>query len=661
MTSRLVGLLIAILFCASPGLAQGFLHASGQTIVDGSGNEILLRGMGLGGWLVPEGYMIGTNSPYDSPSGFRTAVQSLVGSSGADRFFGEWRKYYVQKADIDSLARWGFNSVRLPFPYNLLTQTQGVYIEAGFAIIDSLLSWCEADRIYLILDMHCAPGGQNTANISDYQGPPCLWEDATLQQWTAEIWKEIARRYASRPWIGGYDLLNETAFTFPGSNNAPLRNMFVRITDSIRTVDKNHIVFAEGNWYATDFSNLAPAWDANMAWSFHKYWNDNSDPGSIIGYMNLRTTSNVPLWMGESGENSNQWFADAIRMFEGRDIGWSWWTLKKTQTIAAPFSARRALNYTVLLNYWNSGGATPSPAFSQAALDEEASLLDIAQCTYHPDFVDALMRLPFTTARRPFAANTIPGVIYAPNYDMGQNGYAYNDVDFQNTGGQGGGTYNSGGAYRNDGVDIEACSDGQSNGFDVGWTAPGEFLAFTVNVTSPGVYAVSLRASSAASGGTARLSWDGADISPGFTVPSTGGWQTWATINVGNFALGAGTHDLRLTMATGGYNVERIEFTLVTGVAPGRGEIPEKFFLGQNFPNPFNPVTTITYGLPGRADVTLALYDLLGREVSRTRRGEVAAGYHQMEVDGSTLASGCYYYRLTAGPYAETRRMILLR
>jgi endoglucanase len=661
MSLRAMSVCILLLLSTTGGVAQGFLHASGIRIVDGSGNEVLLRGMGLGGWLVPEGYMIGTNSPYDSPSGFRTAVQSLVGTQGADQFFTAYRKYYVQRRDIDSLARWGFNSVRLPFPFGLLMSSGGVYLESGFAIIDSLLGWCEADRMYLILDMHCAPGGQNTINISDYQGPPCLWESATLQQWTAELWKEIARRYTSRQWIGGYDLLNETAYTFPNSNNKPLRDLFVRITDSIRTVDKNHIIYAEGNWYATDFSNLTPAWDANMAWSFHKYWNDNSDPGSIIGFMNLRTTTNVPLWMGESGENSNQWFADAIRMFEGRDIGWSWWTLKKTETIAAPLSARRSLNYTVLLNYWNSGGATPSAAFAQSALNEEASLLDIAQCTFHPDFIDALLRLPSTTARKPFAANLIPGVIYAPNYDMGQNGVAYNDVDFQNTGGSGGGTYNSGYAYRNDGVDIEKCPDGLSNGYDVGWTAAGEFLAYTVQVAAGGVYDIRVRVSSGSTGGTARLSWDGSDLSSGFSVPATGGWQTWTTLDLGDFPLSAGSHDLRMTMVTGGYNIERIEFVMITGASPEGHNMPRKFQLDQNYPNPFNPVTTIRYGLPFRSDVTLAMYDILGQQVSRLVDGEMEAGYHDVRFDGARLASGIYFYRLSAGDYVETRQMLLLR
>jgi hypothetical protein len=244
---------------------------------------------------------------------------------------------------------------------------------------------------------------------------------------------------------------------------------------------------------------------------------------------------------------------------------------------------------------------------------------------------------------------------------MGQNGYAYNDVDYQNTGGQGGGTYNSGYAWRNDGVDIEKCSDGLSNGYDVGWTAAGEFLAYTVQVISGGIYDIRVRVSSGSSGGTARLTWDGSDLSSGFSVPGTGGWQSWTTLDLGNFPLSAGSHDLRMTMVTGGYNIERIEFALITGVSPEGHRMPQKFLLDQNYPNPFNPVTTIRYGLPYRSEVILAMYDILGRQVSRLVDGEVEAGYHDVRFDGTRLASGIYFYRLSAGDYVETKQLLLLR
>lgn len=187
---------------------------SGAKIVDGNGNEILLKGVGLGGWLVPEGYMLQMAGFANSPTEIKNKIIALVGQSNADQFFQSYRQNYVTRDDIDSIERWGFNSIRLPMHYNLLTPKGqiGVYLDSGFAYIDSLLDRCETNQIYLILDLHCAPGGQNSASISDYIGYPSLWEDTLNQQQTVALWKEIARRYANKHWIGGYDLLNETVW-----------------------------------------------------------------------------------------------------------------------------------------------------------------------------------------------------------------------------------------------------------------------------------------------------------------------------------------------------------------------------------------------------------------------------------------------------------------
>ncbi len=84
-----------------------------------------------------------------------------------------------------------------------------------------------------------------------------------------------------KPWIGGYDLINETNWPFPEGNNSQMKSLFQRITDSIRVVDQNHFIYIEGNGFANDFSGLTPPWDPNMAYSFHKYWtyNNANSPG----------------------------------------------------------------------------------------------------------------------------------------------------------------------------------------------------------------------------------------------------------------------------------------------------------------------------------------------------------------------------------------------
>ena len=92
--------------------------------------------------------------------------------------------------------------------------------------------------------------------------------------------------------------------------------------------------------------------------------------------------------------------------------------------------------------------------------------------------------------------------------------------------------------------------------------------------------------------------------------------------------------------------------------APG---LPREFALDQNYPNPFNPSTTIRYALPARSHVTLTIFNTLGQQVATLVEGEVEAGYHEVQFDASRLSSGVYLYRLTAGSFVETRKLVLVR
>ena len=199
-------------------------------------------------------------------------------------FYEAWLNNHVTKADIDSLASWGFNSIRLPMHYNLYTlpiqqepvSGEQTWLEKGFELTDNLLSWCADNEMYLILDLHAAPGGQGMDEaISDYDPDlPSLWESAENREKTVALWRRLAERYADEEWIGGYDLINEVNWNLP--NNTMLRNIYMDITAAIREVDNNHIIFIEGNWFANDFTNLTPPWDDNMVYSFHKYWTLNN-------------------------------------------------------------------------------------------------------------------------------------------------------------------------------------------------------------------------------------------------------------------------------------------------------------------------------------------------------------------------------------------------
>ena len=337
---RRMRLIKIILILSGLSFSQGFLHTAGKEIVEGNGEPILLRGFGLGGWLVPEGYMLINRAwieGFESPTQIENHVVDLIGEEKSNEFWDEYRKNFVSRADIDQIAEWGFNHIRLPFHYKQF-HTEDGSTPIGYEIVDTLLSWCEPYNMYVILDMHCAPGAQNGGPISDSDGIARLWLEEDKKELTVQIWREIADYYSDNTLIGGYDLINEPVLP-GGVSLTEFKQLYIDITQAIREVDQNHIVFVEGNWYGTDFSGLTPPWDNNMSYSFHKYWGE-TDISTIQSYLSMRNTYNVPLWMGESGENSNSWYYETlIKLLEENNIGWNFWCHKKADKITSPYSA----------------------------------------------------------------------------------------------------------------------------------------------------------------------------------------------------------------------------------------------------------------------------------------------------------------------------------
>ncbi len=590
------------IFLTESTFAQ-YLHASGKQIVDKDGNEVILRGMGLGGWMLQEGYMLETNSFANPQHQIRAKIQELVGEANTNQFYDAWLANHCTERDIDSLASWGFNSVRLPMHYNLFTLPiesepiagQNTWIEKGFTMTDNLLKWCTKNKIYLILDLHAAPGGQgHDAAISDYDATkPSLWESDANKQKTIALWKKLAERYANEPWIGGYDLINEPNWNFtPGANqngcdettNVPLRQLYIAITAAIREVDKNHIIFIEGNCWANNYNGILPKWDSNMAASFHKYWNNN-DQGSVQFAVNIREQNNLPVWLGESGENSNTWFTNAIALMEANKIGWAWWPLKKVNSIVNPMTVVKNNDYNTLLNYWKNGGTKPTVDFAKNALMQLTENLKIGNTIYRKDVIDAMFRQVTSKTTIPFANNKVPGIIYASDFDLGRNGFAYADTDTANyqvtTGSYS--AWNSGFSYRNDGVDIQPTSDtdAASNGYNIGWTKDGEWLQYTVHVDSSAAYNVILRYATLDNTGKIRLSVDGIDIVDPVTLASSGGFQTWGSQTLSNIVLYKGTHKLKFRFEKGGANVGYMKFSLSKKV----NEIPFKALFSETAPS----------------------------------------------------------------------------
>ncbi len=552
--------------------AQGFLHRNGKYIYDGAGNEVILRGIGTGNWMLQEGYMMQSSDVAPTQHQFRAKLISTIGEAKTDSFYTVWLANHFRRIDVDSMKSWGFNSVRVAMHYKWFTppiedepvQGQITWLDKGFTMIDSLLDWCGDNQMYLILDLHGAPGGQGKdAAISDYdKTKPSLWESQANKDKTIALWRKIAERYSTEPWIGGYDLINETNWTFTEGNNSKLKELMVNITKAIREVDTNHLIIIEGNGFANDYSGMTPAWDSNMAYSFHKYWNYNTQE-SINFAINIRNTYNVPIWLGETGENSNSWFAELVALSEKNKIGWSWWPVKKPG-INNPLKVTVNSDYTKLINYWKGSAANPGVDAAFAAVLQFAENHKLENCTFQKDVVDALIRQPHTTETIPFKIYKTGEPIFAVDYNLGRNGFAYFDNGTSNFA-QSTGTYtnwNQGWSYRNDGVDIETCTDANANnGFNVGWTDNGEWMEYTVEVDSTAAYTLSIRSASGSGGSKVRLETGGSSISQVINLPGTSGWTNWRTTEVTGVILEKGTRKIRFIFDQGGSNLNYFKLT----------------------------------------------------------------------------------------------------
>ena len=560
--------------------AQGFLKAEGKKIVNEKGENVLLRGFGLGGWMLQEGYMLKINKDGQQYR-IRERLEDLMGAKQTQEFYDAWLNNHTRKIDIDSLKAWGFNSVRLPMHYNLYTLPvekepvggKNTWLDRGFALTDSLLSWCKANNMYLILDLHATPGGQgNDTNISDRDpSKPMLWESEANQQKMIALWAKLAERYKDEPWIGAYDIINEPNFGFsnPAEDqngtkekvNAPLRKLMVDITKAIRAVDQKHIVIIEGNGWGNNYSGIFPLWDKNMVLSFHKYWNYN-DQASIAHMIKAREEQNVPIWLGETGENSNTWFTDAISLLEKNNIGWAWWPLKKVG-FNNPMEIKSNPNYNSVVDYMNKGGNKPKESNVYSGMMELAIYTKLENTIIHRDVIDAMIRQPHSGETIPFKANIIKNgsIVYAVDYDLGKNSKAYFDLDTadyhtvtnKRTAG------NRGRIYRNDGVDI-AKDSARYEKYFVTSIEKGEWLQYTLNVAQKGKYTLRFNVASANARGKISILVNGKVLADNIEVPDTGGAKKFATFDVKDLSLNKGKQVLKIISDTGGYNFSYIQF-----------------------------------------------------------------------------------------------------
>lgn len=242
---------------ASKPLKQGeanppceMLRVRGTQIVDPRGNQVVLKGAALGGMLNMENFI---NGYAGHEFEHRNALTQVLGQEKADFYFERLIYHFFTEADAQLFSSLGFNCVRNPFNYKYFLDDQNPDIikPSGFEKLDRVVEICGRYNIYVVLDLHSVPGGQNQDGHSDSGLTRALfWEFRDFQDRAIQLWEPLALHYVGNSVIAGYKPLNEPA----DPAHTHLLSWYNRVEKAIRAVDPNHMLFLDGNTYAMDFT-----------------------------------------------------------------------------------------------------------------------------------------------------------------------------------------------------------------------------------------------------------------------------------------------------------------------------------------------------------------------------------------------------------------------
>jgi len=334
-----------------------FIKTKGSNLINSKGERIILKGTNLGNWLVPEGYMFKMEQ-VNSPRKIDELLHELVGPDSLKVFWKGFLDNYITHEDIKYLKSIGSNHIRLPFNYKMFTDD--LYMgerNSGFKYFDRLIEWCKEEELYVLLDMHCAPGGQTGDNIDDSYGYPFLFKSKSSQDLMTQIWVDIAEKYKDEPIIIGYDIVNEPiAHYFEDELDVLSHELFLlykRIIEEIREVDKQHTIFLNGSIWSSNFDVFEALIDDNVVYEFHKYWVDvNND--AIQPYIDFRNKHQVPIYVGETGENSDEWVNNFRVLLDKNEISWCYWPYKKMNNTRGIMNFNEPESYHLISDYAKS-------------------------------------------------------------------------------------------------------------------------------------------------------------------------------------------------------------------------------------------------------------------------------------------------------------------
>ena len=299
-------ILYAILLVQGILRSQDLLRLDDGKIKNFIDQTINLKGCNLGNWLMLEMWMLnyserGIADQYE----FIKTLKERFGIEEAERLMDIYRTNWIQESDFDIIKSFGMNTVRLPFDYKLLMESDKKPFQLkndAWEWLDKAIQMAKKREMFVILDMHGAPGRQSGMDHSGRIGYNKLWSNKDYQKQTAWLWNQISQHYKKEPVVAAYDLLNEPW----GSNEGNLKKVVLKCYRAIRKNDDRHIVIFPGHTSGIDFyKNIRSVNLVNVIYTMHFYpgffgW------GSPTPYVHAEfLTAGLLFWEKKMGSNNS--------------------------------------------------------------------------------------------------------------------------------------------------------------------------------------------------------------------------------------------------------------------------------------------------------------------------------------------------------------------
>ncbi|MGN0179092.1 MAG: glycoside hydrolase family 5 protein [Monoglobaceae bacterium] len=328
------------------------------------GEVIQLKGVNFGGWLLQETWMcpvLAFNADITVKNGTENGwanldtldkMEELFGKDETAKLINSYQDNYITEWDFENVKNMGFNCIRIPFWYrNFMSDEIGTYItendddNPGFQRLDWACDMADKYGLYLILDMHGCPGGQNGDHSCGKVGRNYLYKEENYQDIMEELWCRIADRYKNRACVAAYDIMNEPFNNADAAHNVQstyianvwdngdtnkLRvNVYDRMLKAIREVDPYHVITVEGIWRLYLLPKPSEYGWTNVMYQLHSYDADDNTTSSLVTSIdNYRKSYKVAGLMGEF--NPAVYNNTIVNLMNEKGISYTMWNYKAT-------------------------------------------------------------------------------------------------------------------------------------------------------------------------------------------------------------------------------------------------------------------------------------------------------------------------------------------